>query len=616
MKRVSRNLVTLFVIGIFFGVGATLFVQFTINDRDSQTPLSTIGGSARTVNLSSIDRRVNDSVQIENAQELLTRIEQTSALQHKFERNAALYALVAPLDQPSVESLLAQSFDTQWKLSKDTRTELQTVLLERFSMLSQTDALEFVLDHRKSGAEFNDALISIFKNSATSNLDATIAKAKTLPDNSRRSALQGILHAVGDRPLVEQRKLATNLNLEAHFVKSYLASLKLDTVDDPNLVWTAVIDVAEQEGSLVTQLGELGKTWYRKSGFEALDQMGASMKNDAVEEKVFALVLSFIAQTEPELAFDYAVTQLSKNIQSIVATEVIREWTTQSPLFAFEALKHLDPSTVREHLQYTVISQWAMQDPDYVLDNLSDFPRQLQRNGAVAAIGTLTSDSPELAVSRLLEIEDAYTKLEAAHTLVSVWSRADLDAALRWVLEEPAISNISRYLFEPIVSRLVATDPIKALELARMHPLSQGPVGFEAEVLQAIAFQDMQVALDLLSKVRAGQRNFAYGAVGSVYVRNGEYQKAVDLGLELSESAHSDYYQYISYIWVNTDPDELYDMLPNLPNVQARSKAAYALCVLYDGNNSIPKKQIEYLDQYLTEKDREILGSSAPSKNP
>ncbi|MXZ55475.1 MAG: hypothetical protein F4227_10430 [Gammaproteobacteria bacterium] len=59
-----------------------------------------------------------------------------------------------------------------------------------------------------------------------------------------------------------------------------------------------------------------------------------------------------------------------------------------------------------------------------------------------------------------------------------------------------------------------------------------------------------------------------------------------------------------------------YEMLPNLPNAEARSKAAYALCVLYDGNDSIPIKKIENLDQYLTEKDRETLGPIAPSKNP
>ena len=290
-------------------------------------------------------------------------------------------------------------------------------------------------------------------------------------------------------------------------------------------------------------------------------------------------------------------------------------WTTQNPVAAFEAVNNLDPNGVRAQLRFTVIYHWAIQDPNYVLENLSDFPPQLQRLGAVTAIGTLTSDSPEQAVSRLLEIEDTNTKLEAAHALVSIWSRTDLDAAHLWVLEEPAISNISDYLYEPIVNRLVATDPATALELARKHPLSQGQVGFEAEVLQAIAFQDMQVALDLLSKVRDGQRNFAYGAVGSVYVRNGDYQKAIDLGLELGVYAHSNYFQYISYIWVNTDPDKLYEMLPDLPNEEARSKAAYALCVLNDGNDFFTEKQIDSLDQYLTKKDRESLKPLAPTKN-
>ena len=614
MKRVPTKLVALLVIGISLGVGATLIYLLTLHDRDRIDRSSAVKVDVNT-EINDSSSSTTNNVGLSRNRNLLDNLDQISALQHKFERNAALYALVAPLDQPSVENLLAQTLNPQWKLSKDTRTELQTVLIERFSMLSQTDALEFVLDHRKSGAEFNATLISIFKDSATSNLDATIAKAKTLPDESRRGALQGILQAEEEQPLIEQRKLAARLNLEAYFVESYLASLKLDTVDNPNLVWDAVIDIAEQEGSFVNQLGELGKQWYRKRGIEALDQMGASMKNDAVEEKVFALVLSFIAQTEPELAFDYAVTQLSRNIQSNVATDVVREWTTQNPHLAFEAVNGLDATAVREKLQFTVVSHWAVQDPDYVLDNLSDFPRPLQRFGAVTAIGTLTSESPEHAVSRLLEIEDAYTKLEAAHTLVSIWSRVDLEAAHLWVLEEPAISNVSRYLFEPIVSRLVATDPVKALELARKHPLSEGQVGFEAEVLQAIAFQDIQVALKLLPNVRSEQKEFAYGAVGSVHVQNGDFQKALNLGLELGSPSHSNYYQYISYIWVNTDPDKLYEMLPDLPNEQARSKAAYALCVLYDGNNSIPKNQVESLDQYLTEKDREILGPIAPFKN-
>ena len=62
------------------------------------------------------------------------------------------------------------------------------------------------------------------------------------------------------RPLIEQRKLAASLNLEAYFVESYLASLKLEHIDEPGLVWAAVIDVAEQGESFATQLGGTRKT--------------------------------------------------------------------------------------------------------------------------------------------------------------------------------------------------------------------------------------------------------------------------------------------------------------------------------------------------------------------
>ena len=116
--------------------------------------------------------------------------------------------------------------------------------------------------------------------------------------------------------------------------------------------------------------------------------------------------------------------------------------------------------------------------------------------------------------------------------------------------------------------------------------------------------------------MRAAQKNFAYGTVGSVYVQNQAFEKAVDLRLQLDESAQADYYQYISYIWVNTDANKLYEILPKLPNEEARSKAAYALLILNDNNDYFTEQQGEELDQCLTAKDREILGPLAPLSSP
>ncbi|MXW07378.1 MAG: hypothetical protein F4Z87_04515, partial [Gammaproteobacteria bacterium] len=535
--RPSTNTLVLIITGMILGVVATLSVWMLANLNSSnpvQHASNNYNESSSSVSPHSEDTLVSD-VNNSSTDQLSSTVHQIDALeqvQSRFERKTALYELAAALSNPNIAELLTRSVDLRWKLSSETRDDLQSVLLERLSISNPKDASKFVLDRIQDGSGTGSMLVLLFRDWTSTNLAAAVEEAKKLPRSMRKFALEGILQAEKNRPLNEQRRHAASLNLEAFFVESYLASLKLEQVDDPGLVWETVMDIAKQGSSLVTQLGELGKHWYSKSGVEALDQMRASMKNAAVAENVFTIVLSYIATTEPDFAFDYVVKNLSRTRHSSVATEVIRVWATQNPVAAFEAVSNLDPNGVREQLRFTVIYYWAIQDPDYVLENLSDFPPQLRRHGAVTAIGTLTSDSPEHAVSRLLEIEDAYTKLEAAHALVSIWSRKDLDAAHRWVLEEPAISNISEYLYEPLVNRLVATDPAKALELARKHPLSQGQVGFEAEVLQAIAFQDMQVALDLLSNVRDGQRNFAHGAVGSVHIRNGDYQKAIDLGLE------------------------------------------------------------------------------------
>ena len=233
------------------------------------------------------------------------------------------------------------------------------------------------------------------------------------------------------------------------------------------------------------------------------------------------------------------------------------------------------------------------------------------------AITKLASESPDKAVSQVLRFDDANLQLEAAQILVSIWSRNELERAQKWVLEEPAISSIREHLIVPLTYAMVATDPSGAFELALNHTSAAGRVGLEAVILEQIARDDVALALSLLPSVRDGlTKAIAFGSVGSAHVENGDFQKAIDLGLRLDESEHSTYFERITLAWIEADPERLYEVLPSLPNEVARSKAAYALCLLSVGSNGLTKKQIEILDQYLSEKDRENLGTLAPSDDP
>ncbi|MXW07377.1 MAG: hypothetical protein F4Z87_04510 [Gammaproteobacteria bacterium] len=624
-RNSSLKPVLVLVAGVILGIGATLVVGMlvTLNTHPPEQQLSDVNTDAQR------PRQTEDEVSLENnlsnnstetSNDSLASVEALANLGPSIDRIANLYALVAQLDTEEFEDLLNRSVDSQWNIPTKIRLELQNVLLERLSMTNPKKGIEFVLNQNRSMHALRPILISIFANWSSVELEVAIATANTLPVATRKIAFQGILQAYADQPISHHRELSNKLNLTTHFVESFLNSTDFESLAEPEVAWNAVIDVAERDYFFVVQLSELAKQWYAKSGFKAIDQIRSTMNDMGMKSTLVANVLRFAAESAPARAFDYSVTQLTKLDLGCgwEATEsVIQEWATQDPRAALESISGLNANALKQNLQHLVVQSWTKQDADYVLNHLSDFPLHTQSAAVGIAITKLASESPDKAVSQVLRFDDANLQLEAAQVLVSIWSRNELERAQKWVLEEPAISSIREHLIVPLTYAMVATDPSGAFELALNHTSAAGRVGLEAVILEQIARDDVALALSLLPSVRDGlTKAIAFGSVGSAHVENGDFQKAIDLGLRLDESEHSTYFERITLAWIEADPERLYEVLPSLPNEVARSKAAYALCLLSVGSNGLTKKQIEILDQYLSEKDRENLGTLAPSDDP
>ena len=618
----SLKPVLVLVVGVILGIGATLVVGMlsTLNTHSPEPQLSDVHTDTQkprqTDDEISLDNNLSNSAK-ETLNNVLATVEAIADQGQSVDRVATLYALVSQLDTQKFEDLLNRSVDSQWNIPLKIRLELQRVLLERLSMTRPKEAIEFVLNQKRSMHTLRSALISIFANWPSTEIEIAITTAKTLPLATRKFGLQGILQACADQPISHHRELADQLNLTAYFVESFLTTTDFESLAEPEVAWNAVIDIAEKDYFFVAQLSDLAKQWYAKSGFDSIDQLLATVNNMVMKSTLVANVLRFVAKSEPARAFDYSVTQLTQLDVGWgwEATEsVIQEWATQDPRAALESISGLNANALKQNLQHLVVQSWTKQDADYVLNHLSDFPRHTHSAAVASAITKLASESPDKAVSQVLRLDDAIMQLEAAQILVSIWSRSELKQAQKWVLEEPAIGNIRAHLIEPLAYAMVATDPSGAFELSLRHTSTEGRIGLEAVILEQIAREDVALALRLLPNVREGlTKAIAFGSVGSAHVANGDFQKAIDLGQQLDESQHSTYFESISFAWINVDPEQLYEMLSGLPNTVARSKAAYALCILSASSDVLTRKQIESLDQYLNEKDRENLGTLAPS---
>ncbi|MYD46729.1 MAG: hypothetical protein F4W92_10280 [Gammaproteobacteria bacterium] len=611
--------------GLILGVGATLVVGMLVklNTHSSEQQLSNAPDDSlkprQTDGEISFDNNLFNYTQ-GTLNNVLAEVEALADQGQSIDRFATLYALISLLNTQKSEDLLNRSVDSQWDIPPKIRLELQDVLLERLSMTSPAEAIEFVFNQKRSMHTLRPTLISIFADWSNADVESAIAKANTLPVETRKIALQGILQAYFVHPISHHRELADQLNLTAYFVNFFLNSTDFESLEEPELAWTAVIDVAEKDYFFVTQLSELAKQWYAKSGFNAFDQILSTMNDMDMKSTLIANVLRFVAESEPARALDYSVTQLTQLDVGWgwEATEsVIQEWAIQDPRAALESISGLNANALKQNLQHLVVQSWANQDADYVLNHLSEFPRHTQSAAVASAITKLASESPDQAVSQVLRLDDANIQLEAAQVLVSIWSRNELEQAQEWVLEEPAINSIREHLIEPLAYAMVATDPSGAFELSLKHTSAEGQVGLEAIILEKIASQDVELALSLLPSVRDGlTKAIAFGSVGNAHVENSDFQKAIDLGLRLDESDHSTYFESISLAWINVDAERLFEVLPSLPNQVARSKAAYALSLLSVHTDVLTKKQIESLDQYLSEKDREDLGTLVPFGDP
>lgn len=548
---------------------------------------------------------------------VVTAIETTDEEHRQFVRRYSLYSLVSQLSEVEIKQLLSQIWDSQWTISYTIRVELQTVLLEHLVMKSPHDAVEFVCAYRQGRPNLDGFLVDMFFEWAKSDLDEAVAKAREISKSSRKFAMQAIIRALADFPVKRQRELATTLYLDNHFVEAYLNSPNLVKLKNPDQVWSAVINMAQQDDDHVPRLLEIAQHWYRLSGVEALDKILASLTDSGFRESFIPSLLQLIAEVEPELAFDYVFNKLSGETKIKSAGRVVSAWTALDPTSTFEAVAGLESDWLQEELQQRVVQDWAVRDPEYVLKNISNFPHQIRITGANSAIRVLTDESPNKAVHWVLQLEDKIVQINAANTLVTRWSQHDLHAVSSWVQDEPAIADFRGFLSATLAMAMVSINPLDAFELAKSLSLTQGKIGLEADIVSQVALEDIALALSLLPNVRDGDSKvFAYEKVGVALVKNGDFQRAVDLGLQLDASDYSNYYQSIFYIWVNVNYDELYELLPKLPNEEARSKAARALVILNTNNDYLTKIQIKELDQYLTKKDRDILSQFASPNTP
>ena len=656
MKKTDAIPLILLTSGILLGGLATYFVHLATSTEDSSDSSQSVIAEQTNGALPTVESKIDEvpDTQSTNTSYLAAAIEDPSLQQNAFQRKLAVYSYVASLSELQITEELERTSDPAHVLSSRVRKELQTALIERLAVLNPVAALKFSLVSNDFGndsvmpntlgthaysneygtftrvvnpldpqtyapadtdSEIMPVVRSVFKDWALRDLDDAVENARSLNSVTKLNALAGILTTLSGKPFATFRDIAKTLGDEDQGIDAYVMSLRTATVDDPKAIWTELMSLVKPDQYDKMQVfGNIAEQWYEKDGVRVLDQINATPLEEFHKRNIVDRVLRLAATNNPQEAFEYAQTlPTERGFPSALALVMVVDiWAETDPRAAYHSVTRIEQLRERESLQTSVVSKWAANEPYYYMENLDNFPTHTRVMGITSALETIAQTSPLEAAELALDQKDEGLINMLSAMLPGVilrhWVDQDVEAAVNWVTSGSVPEDKQSSWVRALTTILVRSDPRRAFEIALKQPKAEG--GFEAflpaleaELIDQIVYRDLDLAVELLPKVPEGKsRSEAYASVGSKYIDEGEFDKAVNLGLQLTAAEQAQYYQRISSTWARIDPGGLVESIKDLPTSELRSSIAQELSSDWMKDN-FTDAQLEALKQYLNDSE-------------
>lgn len=552
-------------------------------------------------------------------------LEDPNLHKNSFQLRLAVYSFVAGLSTQELMTELQTISSDVHERSHYVRDKLQTALIERLAIVNPHVATEYVVEqfepisnqskfvhsqrYLNVEQETSVSMVqTVFKDWAATDLQSAIDTAKRLVDNYKSKALIGILAALCGESLNTYREVAKVLGDEEQGTNAYILSFATNRINDPRAAWHEVIALYKPNNSSHTRaLRNITRQWYEQIGFGVLDKVNSSDLEKNVKTDLILQLLEHAVADEPYQAFQYSLAVPSENRDSSATSRVVKTWAVSDPEAAYQAASSIEKSRDREYFQLRVAKIWALNEPRDVIEKIENFPPNIREWVTLDAIRGIARVSPEEAADLAVKHGRGGLNDFLPSSVISIWIEIDLEAALNWVYSTP-LDEGKRYTWvSAITSNLVEFDPRRAFDLAVKQEIPEINIlgmemyetGLEAEVIWTICYQDLELAVELLPRVREGKTRIrAYSAIGQRYIELGDSKKVFNLGLQLTEDSQAEYFVSISWLWAHIDPAGLIESIKDFPTKEIRASVASSLA-RESSQNNFSYAQLEILKQYI-----------------
>ncbi|MCY4056548.1 MAG: hypothetical protein OXG44_00970 [Gammaproteobacteria bacterium] len=507
------------------------------------------------------DRSVDSPKSVSSVQRSLAQIVGNAT---DFQRNTALYALLADTGREEVEALLAE---VEALPAAPHRYDAARVLYTRFAELDP----EAAADHVAAANYHSSWVAAVFRAWAHADVDAAVDRAAVLDGDAKAIAAAAILEL--DLPEWQRQDVAERLDSEAALVAIATREALGGADKDFAAAWrTAVkaIDIPTEPGSLAEaqgffhafgQLGVLARRWATHDPVAAMAAL-TGMENPQMSLQAQAGVLQVWAADDPSAA----IAWLSEQQGSRGGT---RNWMTQMLMSGLmergvhEAILALD--TIPAHLQEEarvglVNALQSFRDPSDV-----DFQIVLDW------YGTLESSSRQLvgALANAYAEHDPEQAFAWARTLEGRAESAAIDPAVRRIARsDPALarrliadidaSELRVDAARQFISTAGRNDPEGTLEWARSFPVDDDRPSLERHALTVWSRTAPSEAVhEVLSLRDAELRDEVAGSIAWSVMGNGQVELAEELfDAAESENARRQIATVLLRYYTNVAPDE------------------------------------------------------------
>lgn len=389
--------------------------------------------------------------------------------------------------------------------------------------------------------------------------------------------------------------------------------------DDPLLDWIEI--VSDQTVDLLQRehLIQIAMTAVESDGLHVLIQFLSEVDREWEElNQVVSTVVRVKASTSPQDTFEQALSLPLNDGGALILNEIVKVWSSINPETALATINALERNDLRVLLRDTLLDVWIVTDPAMVLENLEDFPERIQADLRHRAIVSLREHSPGDAITQILETTKEIDRYKLAIDLATDWALEDSNAALNWALSDPDFAEMRNYLVGNVILVIASEQPEKAMQIALTHTKQdkiEGEYDYDTMVVMQLATQNIDQALAMVSQVKESSKMPAYSTIGFSLLDGSEYQRAIDLGNDLSASDKSAYFEQLMGLWSVNEPQTLIEWIDRISLPEAKSSAARALIGKdWFRGDLLTAQQREFFKSLLTKQDAQYVREVYPDE--